>query len=191
MAITEVPAWPVVGGSPCYVLFLGYDAGPNSLLSGVGWCGRSTHGSEQPSHRAPGRSSEDHGRDDGHEGQWMWPSDGPEDWLHFLCLSEPQEGHPGCVRADGRHSAGDTGVMRGPRAEPGWDGVDPSLIFSPSEGVVPGWRQGLHGPEAMCFPRERAHCRTQARKQQQMMEVSPHPIPADSSVPTTVVLGRV
>lgn len=28
MAITEVPAWPLVGGSPCYVLCLGCDAGP-------------------------------------------------------------------------------------------------------------------------------------------------------------------
>lgn len=35
----------------------------------------------------------------------------------------------------------------------------------------------------VCFPRERAHCRTQARKQQQMIEVSPHPIPAHSSIP--------
>lgn len=39
--------------------------------------------------------------------------------------------------------------MQGPRAEPGWDGVDPSLIFSPAEGVVPGWRQGLHDPDSV------------------------------------------
>lgn len=150
MAITEVPAW-WEGAPAIYILFLGYDAGPNSLLPGVGRCGRGTHGPEQPGHRAPGRSSKGHGRDDGHEGQWVWHSDGPEDWLHFLCLLEPQEGHPGCVGADGRHPAGDSGVMQGPRAEPGWDGVDPSLIFSPAEGVVPGWRQGMH-ILTVCFP---------------------------------------
>lgn len=147
MAITEVPVWPVVGGSPCSILLFGCDAGPNSLPPGVGRCGRGTHGSEQPGHRAPGRSSKGHGSDGGHESQWVWHSDGPEDWLHVLCLLEPQEGHPRCTRTDGRHSAGDSGVMRGPRAEPGWDGEDPSLIFSPTKGVVPGWGQGLHGPD--------------------------------------------
>lgn len=30
------------------------------------------------------------------------------------CLLEPQERHPGCARSDGRHSAGDSGVMQGP-----------------------------------------------------------------------------
>lgn len=39
--------------------------------------------------------------------------------------------------------------MRGSRAEPGWDGVDPDLIFSPTEGVVPGWEQGLHGCDSV------------------------------------------
>ncbi|XP_031219200.1 coiled-coil domain-containing protein 188 isoform X2 [Mastomys coucha] len=74
MAITEVPAW-WEGAPAIYILFLGYDAGLNSLLPGVGRCGRGTHGPEQPGHRAP----------------------------------EPQEGHPGCVGADGRHPAGDSG----------------------------------------------------------------------------------